>query len=477
MDFISIEFGVFFLAVILLFIFVKKKTPRNILLVITNLLFVGLGGGIASLITLITLCLYFYVAPLLINKFHKKFVFVLSIILSIIPLLVFKYLQYYLGLANIQNNVLISIGVPLGISFYTLQGISYISDSYHEKCSTQKNPIYVWVYLSLFSIVTSGPFESSENIFNQINKDYEYNEKTITHGLKTIVFGVFFKIFISQSLAYVVNTYYNNPGLNNISFWLLISTIFFAFELYSDFYGYSLIAKGSAEVLGIEVSDNFHQPYFSSSISTFWSRWHISFQRWLTKYIYIPLGGSRVSTPRVIVNVFIVFLVSGFWHGSSLTFLLWGAINGLFVVVEKLTGLNRKDKRGWKRVVGFLYTFIFITITWIFFRANTFADALTIFKQIFVAIPTDIAALIKGGVSIQAFIPQNINLLLRFFLSILGIIIITIVDIHERKHGSVVNSIDKWHFVGRYGFYIILICFAVGFGVWGGGNQFLYAQF
>lgn len=479
MTFFSLEFLLFFIVTLVIFIFVRKTKFRLPLLLIANLLFYAFGGGFIALGIFVVIIAFFYGYAFLIKKYRKKITLVLGIILSLLPLFLFKYLQYILKVSNVHtmDSFFTTVGVPLGISFFTLQGISYFADVYTGKVEVEKNPLYVGIFLSLFSTVTSGPFESPSDIFTQLKKDYVYDYDQIVTGLKNMAIGMFLKLFISESLGYVISNYYSAPATNYYSIWLLISTVFFAFQLYADFYGYSLIAKGSAEAIGIELMDNFHQPYMSSSISSFWSRWHISFQKWLTKYIYIPLGGSRVKTPRILLNVMIVFFVSGLWHGSGLTFIIWGLLNGVYVCLERLLHINSKAKTGWRRVVGFIYTFIFITISWIFFRANSLSDAGIIFKQIFVGIPTDLYAIAKGTISIKAFVPTQINLILRLIFSFIGIILICLLDIYERKYGSLALGTKRWKVVWRYVFYISIICLAVGLGVWGGASEFMYAQF
>jgi|GEM_PF-2536706 len=475
--FTSLGFLVFFIIVLFTLSFVKKQRIRVIFILLANLIFYSLSGGWIAFVFLILYIWLIYGLSYLLKAFRNKVVLTISIVLSIVPLLLLKYLTYYLGLAGIKIGFFNNIGLPLGLSFFTLQAISYLAEIYKRSIEFEKNPIYLGIYLSLFSIVTSGPIESPNHIISQLKKDYEFDYDKTVVGLRYMGIGLFLKLFIADSLGYIVDIYYSDPGANYYSIMLLVSTIFFAFQLYADFCGYSLMAKGSADSIGIDVIDNFHQPYISSSVSSFWSRWHVSFQRWLTKYIYIPLGGSRVNTFRVYLNILIVFLVSGFWHGSGFTFLIWGALNALFLIVERLLGWNSKEKAGARRVIGFIYTIVFIGFSWIFFRANSVTDAFIIIKQILVNIPKDLVAILTHRVAISSFFSTHIAWLLRFSFSIIGIILIILLDVRERRNGPLAISCSNWKIGYRFLFYISLICIAVGLGMWGTYNEFMYAQF
>ncbi|MCQ2802198.1 MAG: hypothetical protein MJ225_00705 [Bacilli bacterium] len=474
MNFFSLEFLIFFIAILVIFIFVKKAKVRLPLLLLANLVFYSIGGGFIALGIFVAIIAYFYGYSFLIKKYKKKWTLILGIVLSLLPLLFFKYLSYIFRQYNVStfSGVFSTVGVPLGISFFTLQGISYFADVYSGKVEVEKNPLFVGIFLSLFSTVTSGPFENYSHVVDQLKKDYEFNYEQTADGLKNMVLGMFLKLFVAENLGIIVNAYYTSPGGNYSSLWLLLSTILFGFQLYADFYGYSLIAKGTAETMGIELMDNFHQPFLSSSISSFWSRWHISFQKWLTKHIYIPLGGSRVKTPRILANVLIVFLVSGLWHGTGLTFICWGLVNGLYICLERLLHLNSKQKVGWRRIVGTIYTFIFITISWIFFRANSISDVGIIFKQIFVGVPKDLYHAFNGTISWAVFNPS-----VRVGFGFIGLFLVWILDFVERKFGSLVTIINKWNSVLRLIFYIALIFVAIGFVKWGETSEFMYAQF
>ena len=477
MQFVSFTFLAFLLVVFVLFLIVKSKKVRMPLLLLANLVFYAFGGSWIGLLIFVGTMALFYGFALLIARHKRKWLLCISILVSLAPLILCKYIPYYLSLFGASNNAFATIGIPLGISFFTLQGISYLVDVYRDEVTAEKNPLYVGIYLSLFSVVTSGPFCSASSIFSQLKEPHPFDYDESADGFRKMAIGLFLKLLIAENLGAVVNTFYNAPNTEHYGLMLLVSTIFFAFQLYADFYGYSLMAQGSAKTIGIQLPDNFHQPYLSSSISSFWGRWHMSFQKWLQKYIYIPLGGSHVKLWRVLVNVLIVFLVSGLWHGSGVTFLIWGGLNGIYVCLERLLKLNSKNKRGAAKVIGLIYTFVLICVSWIFFRANSLADALTIFRQIFVGIPTDLIAIIRHQLSISALFPHAISFLVSFLLSIIGIACMIALDVVERRRGQLSLLCVKWNVVARWAFYIGIVAIAVGFGVWGGVSEFMYAQF
>lgn len=312
----------------------------------------------------------------------------------------FKYFNFFnqlmerlLGSLSIswhapQFNVLL----PVGISFYTFQALSYTMDVYRQKISAQKHFGKYAVFVSFFPQLVAGPIERSENLLPQFDKVKSFRLEELSMGFTTILWGMFKKVVIADRVAVFVNSVYNTPYLHQ-GFTLIIATLFFAVQIYCDFSGYSDIAVGSARILGYNLMRNFDRPYFSKSIREFWRRWHISLSGWFKDYLYIPLGGNRVSKTRKHINTMIVFLASGLWHGANLTFVIWGGIHGLYQVVgeilhplrEKLKKWLRVDKKPFSYRFGqALLTFVLVAFAWIFFRANTWQDALYIIKNLFV---------------------------------------------------------------------------------------------
>ena len=280
--------------------------------------------------------------------------------------------------------------LPVGISFYTFQALSYTMDVYRGDIKAQKHLGKYALFVSFFPQLVAGPIERSAHLLPQFDEEFKFDYTRVKDGLLLMLWGLFKKIVIADRLAIVVNTVYNNPKNFN-GFSLVVATIFFAFQIYCDFSSYSDIAIGSAKVMGYDLMKNFNRPYFSKSISEFWRRWHISLGTWFKDYLYFPLGGSRVTKWKKYRNIMIVFLTSGLWHGASGNFVIWGAIHGIYQLIEselKPVGdfiaakfkIN-KNTFGHKSFKA-ITTFILVDFAWIFFRANNVNDAKYIITSI-----------------------------------------------------------------------------------------------
>jgi len=328
---------------------------------------------------------------------RKKLYVTLSLVVSLGILFVFKYLNFTMTAVSDACNILqidfqtptFKLLLPVGISFYTFQTLSYSIDVYRGKKSVEKHFGIFAVYVSFFPQLVAGPIERSTNLLPQFFEKHSFDYVRMCDGLKLMLWGFFKKLVIADRLSVYVNEVYNNPG--DYTGWpVLLATYFFAFQIYCDFSAYSDIAIGSAQVMGFRLMDNFNRPYFSKSISEFWRRWHISLSTWFKDYLYIPLGGNRCSKQRWMANLLFVFVVSGLWHGAAWTFIIWGALHGLYLMLEVLlkpawsavstrTGLNRH-----KRILKFLQvagTFHLVLFSWVFFRANSLSDAMTLLSQ------------------------------------------------------------------------------------------------
>ncbi len=282
--------------------------------------------------------------------------------------------------------------LPVGISFYTFQTLAYTIDVYNGKLKPERNLFNFALYVSFFPQLVAGPIERASRLLPQFQKTYQYNYIRVVGGLQQMLWGFFKKLVIADRLAPLVNEIYNAPTeVSGIT--LLTATYLFAFQIYCDFSGYSDIAIGSARVMGYDLMDNFKVPYLSKSIREFWQRWHISLSTWFRDYVYIPLGGNRVKVYRWYLNLLIVFMVSGLWHGANWTFLIWGALHGIYLIIEILLNklppiLKRFPKIKHWFLIGI--TFHLVLLAWIFFRANTVNDAFYILKQI-AYIPTELS--------------------------------------------------------------------------------------
>ena len=281
--------------------------------------------------------------------------------------------------------------LPVGISFYTFQTLSYTIDVYRGAQAPERHLGIFALYVAFFPQLVAGPIERSTRLLPQFYRRIDFDYERVTDGLKLMLWGFFKKIVIADRLALFVNAVYNDPtSWGGVSF--IAATVFFAFQIYCDFSGYSDIAIGGAQILGYDLMDNFNRPYFSKSIGEFWKRWHISLSTWFRDYLYIPLGGNRVPKGRWYFNLFTVFLVSGLWHGANWTFVLWGALHGCYLILGVVTarwrrgavlllGLDRR--RGLLKWLNVTWTFLLVSFAWIFFRANSISDAFYIVGHLF----------------------------------------------------------------------------------------------
>ncbi|GEQ87320.1 O-acyltransferase [Patiriisocius marinistellae] len=281
----------------------------------------------------------------------------------------------------------LDILLPVGISFYTFQTLSYTIDLYRKRIEPTKNVVSFFAFVSFFPQLVAGPIERASHLLPQFKKPRVFNREPTVDGLRLILGGLFKKMVIADNCALIANHIFENYQAESGST-LFFGAVFFAFQIYGDFSGYSDIAIGTSRLMGFDLMKNFNYPYLSQNLSDFWRRWHISLSTWFRDYVYIPLGGSRVSKTRLIVNVFIVFLVSGLWHGANWTFIFWGFIHGLFVIpvilfVKKdVTFPKGKKLPTFKELFNIFTTFLIVVIAWIFFRAETITDAFLYIKTI-----------------------------------------------------------------------------------------------
>jgi D-alanyl-lipoteichoic acid acyltransferase DltB (MBOAT superfamily) len=330
---------------------------------------------------------------------RKKIWLLISIIINVGFLGFFKYYNFFiesfsdlLQFVGLQPNVwTLKIILPVGISFYTFHGLSYVLDIYHGKIKPTRNIIDYSLFVSFFPLLVAGPIERATHLLPQLQRPRYFNYSTATDGLKQILWGFFKKIVIADNCAVIVDRIFDNYETMPANS-LVLGAILFSFQIYGDFSGYSDIALGSARLLGIELLKNFSYPYFSRDIAEFWRRWHISLTTWFRDYIYIPLGGSRVPLGKVIRNTFIIFLVSGFWHGSKWTFITWGLVHALYFLPLLLTKNNRKHLDivaknrilpSFREFLSMLTTFGLAAFAWIIFRAESLAHAWGYITHIF----------------------------------------------------------------------------------------------
>ena len=373
-----------------------------------------------------------------------------------------------------------SIIAPIGISFYSLCALGYVADVYKSKAPTERNFIKYILFISFFPVVTSGPIQRSDVFLEQINEEKKFSYEQVRSGVLMIAYGLFAKSFVADRLGYIVDKAYEGYETHTGCI-LLIGVVAYAFQLYCDFMGYSFIALGSAKALGFELPENFRQPYFSRSVKEFWGRWHISLSTWLRDYIYFPLGGSRKGKARTLINIAAVFIISGIWHGRGLTFIVWGALHGIFRIVEELT-LKIRDgfierfgnKPAGKILSGLtvIWTFILVDFAWLFFRAESLDSALVIIRRIFTE--NDLVRTLREGT--YTFGRSRKELLVW----VLGLVIVFIVDLVHEKGVHIGEWIGRRNVILRWALYLIFIAFIIVSGIYYYGysaSTFIYSGF
>ncbi|MBD1393998.1 MBOAT family O-acyltransferase [Mucilaginibacter glaciei] len=422
MLFNSLNFALFIPVVFLLYWFVTNRnlTFQNILLLVASYFFYACWDYRFLFLLIFSIFLDFYTG----HKIHsakrqagKKFWLWLSVGVNLGFLGVFKYYNFFAGsFTDLLSHfgfrasfTTLNIVLPVGISFYTFHGLSYVFDIYRKRITPCKSFVEYSVFVSFFPLLVAGPIERATHLLPQIQQKRIFDYDKAVDGLKQILWGLFKKIVIADNCAEFANMIFNNPAHYPGST-LVLGALFFTFQIYCDFSGYSDIALGVARLFGIELLRNFAYPYFSRDIAEFWRRWHISLSSWFKDYLYIPLGGSRGNTWSRIRNTFIIFLVSGLWHGANWTFLAWGALNAIYFIPLLLSKRNRthidvvaKDGRfiSIKEFFQIIFTFGLTAFAWIFFRSESIGAALNYIRGIFsrsiLTIPT--GASLSGGSS------------------------------------------------------------------------------
>lgn len=479
MLFNSLEFALFFPLVVGGY-FLLPQRWRVLWLLLASCVFYMAFIPAYILILLITI-LVDYVAGIYLERVedrHRKTLLWLSIVSTCTVLFVFKYFNFAIGsfdgLAGLLGWRLprhaVSIILPIGLSFHTFQSLSYVVEVYRGKQKAEKNFIVYATYVMFFPQLVAGPIERPQNLLHQFSGEHRFDYENITEGLKRMACGFFKKLVIADRLALYVNDVYAAPRQYN-GLQLSIATVFFAYQIYCDFSGYSDIAIGAARVMGFRLMENFNTPYYSLSVSEFWRRWHISLSTWFKDYVYIPLGGSRVSEKRHIINLLITFCLSGLWHGANWTYVLWGLVNGVYLVAGFLTkgardrvfaAIHLGDERFARRCIKLATTFTLTCLAWIIFRARTMGDAAYIFSHLFSR--WDFHAIGTG------------EFLLRQFPVALGSILV--LEIGQRLAATVpVKSITRGVPIGmRWALYASFVMIVLMFGVYR-KMQFIYFQF
>ena len=395
MLFTSAIFLFIFLPIVLAGYFILPQKYRNLYLLISSIVFYAWGERRMVLIMLLTTVIDFYCA-IMIENGKRKAGLLIAIIYNVGLLFYFKYLNFafsnvvdlldVLGIHNIEN--LRKIAMPLGISFLTFHSLSYVIDVYRKEIKANRNLVDFGTYIFLFPHLIAGPIVRYIHIEKEL-KNRLIDENKFTEGIKRFIIGLAKKMIIANNCAYAADYIFNlpNSSLSTPLVWLAMFA--YSLQIFYDFSGYSDMAIGLAKMVGFDFKENFNYPYVSKSIQEFWRRWHISLSTWFRDYLYIPLGGSRVSERKIYVNLFIVFLVTGFWHGASWSFMIWGMFHGLFIVLERV-GLKKWLDKVWSPIAH-LYTLSIVFIGWVFFRADNMDQAYFYLSRMFsfIQYPTD----------------------------------------------------------------------------------------
>lgn len=382
MPFVSIGFLVFFLAVLLGTAILQKarnSMPKYIFLLLSSYFFYGYWDWQFCFLLMSVTVVAYYAAIYV----RRKAAFVAGVTVPLVILGIFKYFNFFLSSFMTMfsgGGDGLNIILPIGISFYTFQALSYVIDVKRGKISAERNFVKLALYISFFPQLVAGPIVKAKDFLPQLDEDRKITLKGIAYGVQLIVFGLLKKIVLADHMSVFVDDIFHAPTAYNC--WtLILGIISYSLQIYFDFSGYSDIAIGCAKCFGYDFLPNFNLPYISQNVTEFWRRWHISLSTWLKEYLYIPLGGNRKGKARQYFNLFVTMLLGGLWHGANWTFVFWGALNGFALCVDKLLKKNTSSLLG--KTLGIISTYCFISFTWIFFRADTFETAWDVIKGIF----------------------------------------------------------------------------------------------
>jgi alginate O-acetyltransferase complex protein AlgI len=426
------------------------------------------------------------------NTKKRKYFLIASLIANIGVLAIFKYynfinlnLTFLLHGAGFQNPIpYLSILLPIGLSFHTFQAMSYTIEVYRGTQKAERHFGIYALYVMFFPQLVAGPIERPQNLIHQFYEKHTFDYQKITDGLKLMAWGLFKKVVIADRLAILVNQVYDNPT-NYTGLPLIIATIFFSFQIYCDFSGYSDIAIGAAQVMGFKLMKNFNMPYSSRSISEFWKRWHISLSTWFKDYLYISLGGNRVSIPRWYFNLFIVFVISGLWHGAKWTFIIWGALHGFYlisgIIIDKFFKPYTKLLQVEIRPILFsafqkIMTFALVAFAWIFFRAKSFSDAIYISTHLFSNLFDGLNKIILNIGNAREkdlYLNNNKQVLV---IAVFSILFLELVQYLQGKINfkEIISNKPVWF---RWSLYYFIVIIILVFGVFDKSQQFIYFQF
>lgn len=495
MLFNSIHFMLFFPIVTLMYFLITPKVRWVWLLISSYYFYMCWNPKYAILMGFSTIVTYF--SGILISNANSiknevkrekvKVIFViLSLVINLGILFFFKYYEFFFyNLSRVFSIVNINIIyptfdiiLPVGISFYTFQALSYTIDVYRGDVEVEKNLGKYALFVSFFPQLLAGPIQKSKDLLKQFDNTYSFEYVRVKNGLLLMLWGLFQKMVVADRAAILVNTVYNSPSKYS-GLHIIIATVFFAVQIYCDFASYSNIAIGAAKVMGFQLTNNFAQPYLSTSIKEFWRRWHISLGSWFRDYLYIPLGGNRRGKLRTYINIMIVFLCSGLWHGASINFVIWGGLHGMYQIIgdilrpikdRVIRRFNIKDNVFSFKLMQVIINFILVDFAWIFFKASSFSSAKIIIRNLFTFNPW---VLIDGSIFTLGLEKKD------FLVVSFAIFVVVIIDLLQSKI-SLLEVFSEQNVLFRWGAYISILLIIIIFGSYGpaySAQQFIYFQF
>lgn len=472
MQLFSLEYIVlFFFLFWVYWLLCRNKTTQNLLLLIASYAFYAYYDWRCCGLLLLTSLSAYFAGILLrrgndekrwLEKSSRWWICFGAIVLNLGILGYFKYTNFFIESINDflgSGWSTLNIILPIGISFYTFSSISYIVDCYQRKIEPTNDLIAGLLYTSFFPAIMSGPIHKATEQLPQYLQKRDFDYDTVAAGFRMYLWGAFMKLCVADKLGMYVDAVYGNLS-NHTGITFLLASVLYSLQIYADFAGYSNMAIGCGKMLGIRLQTNFLRPYFSKTITEFWSKWHMSLTGWFKNYVYFPLGGNRVNKTRWIGNIMIVFLLSGLWHGSAYTFIIWGGLHGIAQVIEKLVYGDRIKKIPSRisiaNALRIILTFSIVSVAWIFFRVPSVNDAFQII----------------GGIVSK---PGGLYMDPSVYIGFLSLMILIFKDVKD-EFGIMISFLDSKSYLTRHLSYIMLVAYIILFGSLGAG-QFIYFQF
>ncbi len=486
MLFYSIEFWCYFVALLLIYFLSPLRIKKIVLLSFNLFFYASFGIKPAILILLISIVIHF----IALGFRHRKrtILLIISLIISIGTLVVLKYSGFIVGSVSVltggtvvsESRIITKLVLPVGLSFYTFQAMGYLLDVYQGKYEAERNLFKTLAFLTFFPTIISGPILRYNDIKPQFDAPIAFNYKSFRDGILMFGVGLFQKMVIADRIGIVVDQAYDNHMAYK-GFFVVLIAAYYALQIYFDFAGYSYMAIGISRMIGIEIKDNFNTPYFSMSIAEFWRRWHISLSSWLRDYLYIPLGGNRKGKVRKFLNIMIVFLVSGIWHGADWSFVLWGGMHGALQIIQALVMKPKKfiieklkidTERTATKCVCIVWNFILISYAWIFFRADNIKQALQFIKNTFKEF--NLWIFFDGSIYTLGLDQKEMHVLM------LSLLIMLVLDVLKYKGQDIIVMINRQQMVIRWLIYLVVIFSVLIYGIYGtsyNASNFIYMSF